>query len=93
LAPPLDSDWLFHAIEGHLEENVGHLEQEVGHLFTFLSVSGNGAQSTEQTYFIWSRPLILIGCFIPFLGDKASFAAVLPNPRPETWRVIFSSVL
>jgi hypothetical protein len=84
---------LFHAIEGHLEENVGHMEQEVGHLFTFLNVPGNGAQSTEQTYFNRPHPLVLIGCFIPFLGDKASSADILPNPWPEARRVIFSSVL
>jgi hypothetical protein len=83
LAPTLDSDWLFHDIEGRLEENVGQLEQEVGHLFTFLNVPESDAQSIKQTYLIWPHPLILIGCFIPFLGDKASSAAKLPNPRPE----------
>jgi hypothetical protein len=37
--------------------------------------------------------LILIGYFIPFLGDKASSAAILQNSRPESQKVIFSSSL
>jgi hypothetical protein len=59
--PLLESDWLFHGIEGHLKEKVGHLEQEMGHLFTFFNVPGNDAYRTKKTYFTWSHPYFLIG--------------------------------
>jgi hypothetical protein len=37
-------------------------------------------------------PLILIGYFILFLGDRASSAAILPNLQPKAQRVT-SSIL
>jgi hypothetical protein len=33
------------------------------HLFTFLNVPTKCATWTKTDFFIWPRPLILIGCF------------------------------
>jgi hypothetical protein len=59
--------------------------KSVGFCLHFLMYLQNVYYVLNSYTFTWPCPLMLTGCFISFLGNKASSAAKLPNPRLEVW--------